>query len=374
VIAAARAADAKGRARQARIRAQKWIVGVYRTVGFALLTVIVLGLVSYVASNVFYLFSSSWVTPSVISPTDEHVLQLNARLAEQSTQRDKLTAERALYAAQLADVDRVVAMDEKFQESFRRAIDADVADRRAQLRKLKALAKDYVDAKHEIGRSNLAYAGMSRERNEELKHAGLLDQEGYLTGNYQLSQMAHANLQLAEKSVELDTRAAALEREARALTSTLGQADGALSYDALRLKQEYQRASLELEKARDTRKALGESLGAADRSIARYDKILTSIKEAPLLVAAEGKVDVVLVPYENLASVKKGGPLYACALGFVGCHRVGTVVEVLPGEMEVRHPFHSTRQLRGQAVQVQLSDPRASAEAVLFAGGKPFGI
>ena len=374
VVAAARVADAQEKLRRARIRLQKWIVSLYRTIGFAVLTVIVLGLVSYMASNVFYLVSSSWVTPAVISPTDDHVLQLNARLAEQATQRDKLAAERALYAAQVADVERIIAMDESFQESFRRAVDADVADRRQQLHRLQALAHDYVEAKHEIGRSNRAYAGLSRTRNEQLKHAGLLDEEGYLTGNYQLSQMANANLQLAEKSVELDTRTATLAREARALTSTLADGAGALSYDALRLKQEYQRASLELEKARDMKQALSGSLAAADRSIGRYDKILTSIREAPLLVAAEGKVTLVLVPYDNLPSVKKGGPLYACALGFVACHRVGTVVAVLPGEMEVHHPFHTTRQLRGQAVQVELTDPRAAGDAVLFAGGKPLGI
>src|SRR5439155_15140529 len=193
-----------------------------------------------------------------ISPTDEHVLRLNARLAEQSSQRDKLIADRALVAANLADVDRIIATDEQFQDSFRRAVGADVADRQAQLRKLRSLAKDYLDAKREIGASNRAYAGMSRQRNDELKRAQLLDEEHYLTGNYQLSQMAHTNLELAEKAVEIDARTNALSRETGALAASLSL-DGAAaapSYDALRLRQEYQRVALELEKARDTKRAL----------------------------------------------------------------------------------------------------------------------
>ena len=69
--------------------------------------------------------------------------------------------------------------------------------------------------------------------------------------------------------------------------------------------------------------------------------------------------------------LRKGAPLYACALGFVACRRAGAVVDVLPGEMEVRHPFHAGHALRGQAVQVELTDPRAAAEAVLFVGRAP---
>jgi hypothetical protein len=366
-----RAAKTKSKTKS-RVQLQKWIVTAYRVIGFAILTVILLGLVSYLTTTIFYLVSTSWVTPAVISPTDERVLSLKTRQAEQASQRDKLVADRALVAANLADVERIIGEDEKFLESFRRAVSADVADRRAQLRKMRALTDDYVSARNEIKLSNRAYASLSRERNDELKRAGLLDQEGYLSGNYQLSQMAQSNLQLAEKTVELDTRTATLSRDADALTATLrGDGAGALSYDALRIRQEHQRATLELAKARDTRGALLESLAASDRSIARFDRILKSIDEAPLLAAAEGKVTVVLVPYENLPSVRVGGPVYACALGFVVCHRVGTVRDVMPGEMDVHHPFHPTRALRGQAVQVQLTDASAVAETVLFAGRRP---
>jgi hypothetical protein len=373
--AAARAAESPAPATASKkrtVQLHKWIVTAYRTLGLAILTVVVLGLVSYLATNLFYLASSSWVTPAVISPTDERILQLNARLAEQATQRDKLVADRALIAANLADVERIIAMDEQFQESFRRAVGADAADRRAQLRKLQALASEYFDARKEIGRANRAYAGMSRQRNEAMKKAGLLDEEGYLTGNYQLSQMAHSNLELAERAVDLDTRTATLAREAQSLAATVdGARDAAVSYDALRLRQEYQRASLELDKARDTKRALAEGLAAADRSIARYDRLLKSIQEAPLLAAADGRLTVVLVPYDNLGAIKPGGPLYSCMLGFVACRKVGQVRSVLPGEMEVRHPLHGGQQLRGQAVEVQLSDAAAAGENVLFAGRKP---
>ena len=55
--------------------------------------------------------------------------------------------------------------------------------------------------------------------------------------------------------------------------------------------------------------------------------------------------------------------------GLVAVDRVSC--DVMAGEMEVHHPFHPSRALRGQAVQVQLTDARAAAEPVLFAGRAP---
>jgi hypothetical protein len=349
------------------------LVNAYKTMGFAILTVILVGLTSFLATNLFYFVNSSWLTPTVIAPTDERVLALDTRLAEQSTQRDKLAADRALLAANLADVERIIALDERFQVSFHRAVTADASERKAELRKLRALTGDFQDAKREIGRSTSAYAGMSRERNDEMKQAQLIDRDDYLTGNYQLSQIAHANLQLAEKAVELDAKASELSRAADALDATAKGAANTdvLSYDVLRIRQELQRATLELEKARDMRTALRESLRASDRSLARYDHILQSIQDSPLVRAAEGSMTLALVPYDNLSSVKTGVPVFSCVLGFVFCRKVGTVAAVLQGEMEVHHPVHVSKQLRGQAVRLELTVPRAAEEAVLFAGHAP---
>ena len=57
------------------------VVDPYKLVGFAVLTVIALALLSYLGANVFYWFSTSWIEPTVISPTDDRVLALSAQLA-----------------------------------------------------------------------------------------------------------------------------------------------------------------------------------------------------------------------------------------------------------------------------------------------------
>ena len=51
---------------------------------------------------------------------------------------------------------------------------------------------------------------------------------------------------------------------------------------------------------------------------------------------------------------------------------VGNVLEVLPGEVQFKHP-HRDKSLRGQIVEIKLDDEDAEAGAddVLFVGGKP---
>ena len=49
--------------------------------GFAILTAILAGLASYLVLNLFYLFSTTWLQPAIVSPTDEKILHLSAQIA-----------------------------------------------------------------------------------------------------------------------------------------------------------------------------------------------------------------------------------------------------------------------------------------------------
>ena len=82
---------------------------------------------------------------------------------------------------------------------------------------------------------------------------------------------------------------------------------------------------------------------------------------------------IAYVPYENLGEAKPGAPIYACKLGFLVCHRVGTVQTVLPGEVAFTHPKRD-KQMRGQAVEMDLlaNEMDSVQNDVLFIGSKPF--
>ncbi len=347
----------KQKARIDQAKLNKWVVSSYKALGFAVLTVIVLALVSYMGQNVFYWFSSSWIAPTVIAPTDENVLALSTKLAEQQTTRDKLRAE-------LADADRVIKMHEGFLSEAKKAIEDELADRRGELTKLVALGRSLSSTRAEVRSNSKAYSAMSKRRLALEYRSRLIDRETAVSGNMQLSQIAQGNLSLAEKGVELDKRTADLSRETESLQAILSSQPATKhSYEVLRILQDLKRSELELAKARDNR-------GVVAKSLERWDQMIATIVDSPYLRAAQRKDTIAFVPYDNIAKAKAGAPVYACAAGPLFCRKVGKVVAVLAGEMSGKHPTHNT-QLRGQSVQVELSDAKAAEHTVLFVGSRP---
>jgi hypothetical protein len=349
----------------------KLIVSAYKMIGFAVLTAILVGLVSYLGLNLFYFFNRSWVAPTIISPTDERVLQLNTERAQQESARDRLLAERGELLANLHDNERIVVVQRQFQEGCNRAVQADRRARAAELAKLNSLAQQYLHTKTAIETSNEAYSQLSRQRGQDLAAAHLIDKDAQINGDYQLAQIAHLNLTLDEKEVELDTRTAVLRREEQALAAALAPRTGdQLSYDALRIRQEYQRSQLDAARARENREAIARGIAALDAAIARYDHILGTIQKSPYLRAMERNVTVAFVPYTNLPGLSRGQSLFGCRLRVLLCAAMGKVVDILPGEVAVKHPLHNTL-LRGQMVQIELEKESAAEQPVLFAGRPP---
>jgi hypothetical protein len=340
----------------------KLIVNAYKLLGFGILTIIVIVLVGYIASSAFYYFSESWIVPMAISPTDEKVVSLQSQLAEQQTARDRI-------ADDLQQAERTIVAQQTFQAEFAKAIRSDLEGRKLALSRIRELATAAARTRTAIKNQNAAYANASRQRMAQEYAAGLIDRTAMLSGKYQLAQITSSNLTLAERQAEFETRAAELEAQTRSLDAILNNAQGsgnaALSYEVLRIKQEYEASRLDLAKST-------ESLTTLKAALARQDKIVSALQQSAYLRAARDGSQVAFVPYDNLSNVSKGASLYGCKLGMIFCYHVGEVLEVLPGEVQFKHP-HRDRNLRGQLVVLKLDkdDAAAAADDVLFAGGRP---
>ncbi|NVB82804.1 MAG: hypothetical protein HOV81_30785 [Kofleriaceae bacterium] len=336
----------------------KHIVNAYRALGFIILTIIVIALVGYLVTTAFFYMSDSWVVPMAISPTDEKVVSLQSQLSERQTNRDRT-------AADLDQAERAIVVQQEFQAQFAKAIKSDLEGRKAALAKMYELASAAASTRAQIKRSNSAYATASQKRMAEEWRAGLIDRNSMLNGKFQIAQISSSNLNLAERQAEYETRAADLESQTRSLEALLSDAatDGTLSYDVLRIKQEYEASRLETQRAIENRDMLKAALE-------REDKLLAALKQSSYLKAMADNAHVAFVPYGNLSNVKKGEPLYGCALTMVFCKKVGTVLEVLPGEVVSKHP-NRDKMLRGQMVEIKLENGSSATDEVLFVGGRP---
>jgi hypothetical protein len=342
-------------------KAAKLVVSTYRMVGFGILSLIVFVLIGYIATTTFYFFNHTWVAPVTVSPTDEKVVALRTQLAEAQNQRDKIVAD-------IDDTDRGIAAEEQFEAGFVRAIKSDLDSRRAALGRVRDLASAAAAARSEIHRANDQYADQQRQQMAQEYDAKLIDRTAMLAGKYQLAQISGTNLSLAQRQAELETQAHELATEASSLDALLENKDGssALSYDVLKIKRDYDTSKRELARALENRRMLTASL-------ARQDAIIAGLGQSSYLRALDDKATVALVPYENLDGVAKGTPLYACRLAMVGCRQVGTVLEVLPGEVTFKHPHRDT-EVRGQMVELRMTDVDAAQSDVLFLERAPLWL
>lgn len=339
-------------------KAQKLVVSTYRLLGFGILTIIVGVLLSYIATTSFYFVNKTWIAPVAISPNDEKVVMLKTQLATQMNERERLIAE-------LDQSERRIKAEQAFQMQFAKAIKADAAGRRQALARVQSLASAAAGTRAQITKDTGDYSAAEQARMEKEYQGGLITRDSMMAGKFQRAQIQSAHLSLAERQAEFDQRAAELKSQTASLDALLANQSvgSALSYDVLKIARDYEQSKLEL--ARET--------GNRDRlktAIDRQQGIIEGLSGSAYLRALDNGATVALVPYDNLHNAAKGTPLYACRISMIWCRQVGEVMDILPGEVQLKHPKRDTM-MRGRMIEMKMSEPEAAYKEVLFMGGKP---
>ncbi len=352
------------------------IVTAYKLLGLAILTAILVGLAGYLATNLFFLFDRTWIAPEVIAPNDPRVIQVETQIAEQSALREKVLATREGLETDLRAAELGLSVEKQFQARFKDAVQGDLRARRLDLARVSSLSGEYGAAKQQIVRAGQTYADLSRGRTEALEAARLLDYDSVVAQNFQASQIAGANLSLADRKVAIDTRAADLAREASALALISAPdrvpAHARLTYDALAIDKQYELSVENGAKLYDTAVAIHEELPQADAALLDYDRALSALRASPYYRAIEEDLVAASVPYPNLPGVRPGTRLFGCDLSFLLCRKVGEVLEILPGEITLHHPLRNV-ELRGAMIRIAV--PRNWAhEKVLFVDHAPLWL
>lgn len=96
------------------IAIQPSIVKVYKVAGMVALTAILIGLIGFLITNIFYFFDHTWVRPVVLSPTHQKVVEASTQLADAKLRSSQLETEKVEIDAQLAELERAVVIDDKF--------------------------------------------------------------------------------------------------------------------------------------------------------------------------------------------------------------------------------------------------------------------
>ncbi|HTJ45632.1 MAG TPA: hypothetical protein VL463_26200 [Kofleriaceae bacterium] len=137
------------------------------------------------------------------------------------------------------------------------------------------------------------------------------------------------------------------------------------------LRVSYDRAVEEHADAELQRPVVEQHVKQLEANLVEQEKKVGRLAASPYIRANEEKRVVGFVPYQNLSNIHPGVTLYTCDWGLIKCHSVGKVLSILEGEVQDVHPHDDSVQ-RGVMVEVDLTDPDAATENVMFAGSKPF--
>lgn len=329
-----------------------------RAFAFASLAAFVSG-IGYVASQGYLAATDSFVAPIILSPDSDAVLASKLKIGE-------LAVERARTAAALEAIDEdVIACDTALEK---------LADLRARTADALEWTEQLTDHQKRASNEELHVLSAQRRALKEMadKHERLARESGANVEAGIISRTEHLRETQALDQVRLalleNTRARAEEHgrleQLTLVQRSLGHSESAPRLpEALAREEQATRMDLESMKlASEKRSKLAERRVLADK-LTKIDEIDGQLRSRPMFRATERSVEVAFAPYTQIEGVAAGGKVYTCKLGLMMCRPVGTVAEVVPGEVVLPDPWGN--QARGQYVILDLVDHGAAREKVL---------
>jgi len=125
---------------------QSTLVRAYKGFGLATLLAILIGLLSFLVVNTFYLFDHSWIRPVILTPSHERVIDTTSRIAAEMHNQEQARSAKLELELEVASLDARIAEHERFAADFetlasqtkRTSIEAMMARRDLELSRIAA--------------------------------------------------------------------------------------------------------------------------------------------------------------------------------------------------------------------------------------------
>jgi hypothetical protein len=336
----------------------KGIVTAYKIAGFVLLSVILFGMFAYLSVSGFFLFSTRWAVPSILTPNNDKVVQAQLAWLGQRHELERLEGELVSYEHDLQVAKLASQTWGDFGSAYETALGRETKHSRAKL----AAVQDMMDA---ISTTSPATpdAGLSLAEIDRQLANGMIDLEEHARLRAAAKDAAVTDAQRRQMAVEL-------QEKAQGLRGLLANGAG-LDVDTLMRRRPLLESKLEAASQGSRETMLKDQIAQMSTLVASYRDTVERMRQNPYVRAADGELEVAFVPYANLANASDGAPVYDCALTFLFCSRIGTVKGVVGGEVVGDHPV-SSRDIRGRMVEMTLDRPDHAEARSLVLGRPPF--
>jgi hypothetical protein len=317
---------------------------------------------AYAGTVAYHVLCDSFVAPIILSPDSDLVLQSKVNLG-------RVIAERQSVAARLEQNHAAIAAAEAATDRLENL--------RAEASRALEWSRTLTDSQTSVGASELDGLGQQKVEVDQMTAkqeayvaelrkdlaAGLVHQSEVTREESALGELRIARLQNQRDrfKAEADLRTASLAQESM---RAVGRRGRLATPEMMAQRDQVVRIELELLKLKADLQGKVAQARVDEQELAKADELIAQMKARPIFRAIEASQNVAFVPYSQIDGVRAGGDVYRCSVwGIFACQPVGTVAEVLPGEVATQDPWGAPA--RGQYLLLALFDPGAAQAKTL---------
>lgn len=336
---------------------------VYRWTAISFLMGIFAIAFSYAFLVIFYITSSTWSAPLVLSPSQDKVLSYQPQIASMYATLDKQHVDMATAKGTVLALSSEVTDISKLQDRLSAAMKTQSTQLGTTSKELSSLLVEKAgDIQQTQAAVNAARQLLSQVQSELAAHLITSDQAAERT--IALQSAINTATDARAQAIQLEKQASDFRQGSETLKGSATSIE-AVSYIKQLTELHALRAQLDIQLV-----TAQSTIDVLQRSIVENERVLYVAKQSPYYKALREPITVVFVPYANLGKVHIGDPVYDCYLQVVACRRVGYVDQFYEAEEYARHPLFKS-DLKGRLVGVKFEDVNASKSQVVFIGGKP---
>jgi len=303
--------------------------------------------------------TDAWVAPVILSPDNDLVLTSRMKRSEYRVERARTLSAIAQLESDLAAADAAVDRLEKLRGAASKALawtstvtSSQLASDAAELAKLdrqRALLEQMqARAQERATRAQADFDAHLIARDELDRELRDLDEVrlALLENDRSRLQKEHA-----AKQAELTQKSLARREGAPPLPERLLREDQLVRVD------------LELLRLGSEKRAKAAEAKVLREKLSTMEELEAQIAGRPLFRAIERSLDLAFVPYTQMDDIRPGDTVHDCVWGLFLCRGVGTVAELVPGEVILPDPWGNPA--RGQYAVLDLKDRDAAREKTL---------
>jgi hypothetical protein len=341
-----------------RQRGAGWLV---RVVSLLALALALAGVVR-AAVSVYRAASDSFVAPIILSPDNDIVIQSKLNLSRLIAERETLRARVEEHTAMLDAAGQAVRRLSDLRDASSRALEWSIALTDQQTEVATSALKN-LETQRDLLQELIDRQAVFVQQTEGNRAAGLVHQVDVEREQSTMDQARLVALQNERDRFAAEAQLRIASSARRALAHDPAVANLATP-EMIAQREQQVRIELEILKYEADRRSKLAQKRADEDAIAKIDELLVEMKARPVFRAIERSQNVAFVPYTQIEGVRAGARVYDCALwGLFMCEPVGTVAEVLPGEVAAQDPWGNPA--RGQYAILALSSAAAAQSKVL---------